>query len=113
VSAVVVPLACSKVVLGGQVPPVGEETERVTVVVWLLAQVIVPPEARDAAGSAVDAPPVLPVHPDNVTVDVMFPVRVEHLMPVNAKAGVANAPLMPITDIETAAAATPIRVNRL
>jgi hypothetical protein len=82
-------------------------------VVWLLVHVIVPPEARDVARSGVDAPPVLPVQPDNVTVDAMFPVRVEHLMPVKAQAGVANAPLTPTTDIETAAAAMPIRVNRL
>ena len=81
--------------------------------VSLLSQVMVPPLAKDAAGSGIDPPPVLPLQPDSVTVDEMFPESPLHLIPVKlAQAGLAVAPMTPTIDIEVAATARPMRLIR-
>ena len=82
------------------------------VVVLPLTQLIVPPEARAAAGMATELPPVTPpVHPLTVMVVDAVPVIVVQVIDAAAHAGEASPTVA--TDAGTASAATAAAVNRI
>ena len=120
VSAVTAPFASVSVVPAGQLPLRASLDASVSalivgvpsVVVFPLVQVIVPPVPREATLSGMLEPPVLPLQLLSVTVVVVVPVRVLHLMPTKAAcAGKANV-TTPAMDTNPATATADMRPMR-